>query len=66
MSSHEQKCGLTAAGLAEVTNALCNQLDLEGLTCLISTHEEADMPLQLHCLHTPSADVVVYLKTHMH
>ena len=56
-----QKCVITAGGLAEVTNTLCNipELYLEGL---ISTREEVDIPLELHWLHSPSADVVVFFK----
>ena len=58
MTSLEETCVITTGGLAEAINGLCNRpgLVLEGL---ISTHDEADMPLKLHCLHTLSADVVV-------
>ena len=47
----EQKCVITAGGLAEASKVLCKrpEVDLEGLR---STHEEADMPLKLH-VHTP-------------
>ena len=56
--SPELKCVITAGGLAEVTKALSSipELDLKGLK---STREEADMPLKLHCLHTPSVDVLL-------
>ena len=34
-------------------------LEVKGL---ISTREEVDIPLELHWLHSPSADVVVFFK----
>ena len=61
VNAPDDKCVVTAGGLDQPEEVLCNYPDVD-IDYLRSTHEEADTRMILHCMHTESDTICIWCR----